>query len=97
VPGSEPSSIDDRRPRRTKDVHEYPLGDELLLYVAEGARAHALNVSARAIWSLCDGSRTVAEIASVLADDVGRPAEELRPDVASAIERFEELGLVEWT
>jgi hypothetical protein len=39
------------------------VGDELLVYDLERHRAHSLNASAGAVWRLCDGTRTAAEIA----------------------------------
>ncbi len=85
------------RPHHASNVREYPLGDELLVYAPEGARAHALNVSARAIWLLCDGTRSTEEIVATLAGDLECRPEAIAADVSAALQRLDALGLVEWS
>ena len=70
------------------------MGVELLLYPPGGESAHALSPSARIVWELCDGTRTIEQMCDELAPDVGRPAAELVTDVTVAIDRFNELGLL---
>ena len=69
--------------------------DELVIYSPDSADAVALNESAYAIWTLCDGSRTVAQICAELASRVGAPALQLEPDVSSAIDRLRGVGVLE--
>jgi Coenzyme PQQ synthesis protein D (PqqD) len=42
------------------------LADEMLVYDLERHRAHCLNLTAAAIWELCDGRTSVSEMASQL-------------------------------
>ncbi|MEO7556111.1 MAG: PqqD family peptide modification chaperone [Acidimicrobiales bacterium] len=42
------------------------VGGEVVVYDLDADRAHCLNPSALAIWQSCDGSRTVAEVATVI-------------------------------
>jgi hypothetical protein len=42
------------------------LADEVLVYDLERHRAHCLNLTAAAIWELCDGRTSVSEMASRL-------------------------------
>jgi hypothetical protein len=70
------------------------MGLELLLYPPGGEAAHALSPSARIVWELCDGTRTIEQMCEELAPDVGKPASELKADVSVAISRFHELGLL---
>lgn len=84
----------DHRPRRCSDVQSFAMDDELLLYAPGRANAFTLNLSARAIWDLCDGSRTVSEIAGLLARESGTPEPALYPDVAGAVQAFVYNGLV---
>ncbi len=44
------------------------VGDELLVYDLERQQAHALNAVAAAVWRMCDGARTVPEIAAAVRD-----------------------------
>jgi len=68
---------------------------ESVLYDAVAARPVLLNVSAAAVWSMIDGVRTVAEIADVLADRFGADRGAVAADVARAVARFRELGLLQ--
>ena len=83
-----------QRPRR-KGVQEHPLGDELLLYTPEMARAFSFNQSAQAVWELCDGHRTLLDISRDLAQRYDAPSDQLLGDVKAAVQRFQELGLLE--
>jgi PqqD family protein of HPr-rel-A system len=83
-----------QRPRRAADVVTSEVLDELVAYAPASSQAVSLNASARAIWELCDGTRTLDEICSELAEEAGVAPEALRGDVTGAIDRFRELGLV---
>lgn len=50
--------------RCNPSVLEQDLGDELLLYSADGQDVHVLNATGRAVWRLCDGQRSAQEIAT---------------------------------
>ncbi len=82
-------------PRRAAGVREFPLGTEDLLLFAEGRQVvHTLNLSAWAVWDLCDGSRSVESIAAELAAEVGRPVAEIERDVLSTVQQLGSLGLL---
>ena len=83
------------RPARPSGTEEYPLGDDLLVYIPRSETAYALNRSAVAIWRLCDGTRTVEAITKELGQCVGRSGDELLPDVIQGVTRLRELGLLE--
>lgn len=53
-------------PARRKDLIVRDLADEMTLYDGHTNRAHCLNQTAAAVWRLCDGQKSVAEIARVL-------------------------------
>jgi hypothetical protein len=55
-------------------VNELP--DEVLVYDLTRHKAHCLNQTAAQIWHLCDGRRTVPEIARRLAQELDKPVEE---------------------
>jgi hypothetical protein len=52
------------------------LADELLVYDQRDDTAHRLNRTAAVVWRNCDGTRDVAELAAVLADELGEVADE---------------------
>ncbi len=68
------------------------LSDETLVYDEEKAKAHCLNRTAAEVWNLCDGKKTVAEIANVLAKESKSPVGEQM--VWMALTRFAKNGLL---
>ena len=64
----------------------------MLLYPERGL---VLNESAAAILELCDGTRTVDEIASALAAKAETPLDRVAADVRDLLARLAEKGLVE--
>lgn len=82
----------DFRPRRRPDIRTEPVGGELVLYDAAGGRAGYLNSTAAAIWALCDGERSVAQIATYLAREIG--GEHVASDVTATIDRFKSNGIL---
>jgi hypothetical protein len=71
------------------------LGDEVLLF-AEGRQVvHALNASAWAVWDLCDGSRTIRDMAGELGQLVGRDPSALETEIVRTVEELGRLGLVD--
>jgi hypothetical protein len=79
-------------PRRSRTVHSEILNDEICLYEWTTTRVHALNATAARVWSLCDGTLSVAQIAEALRGDIGVHAEEV---VGLAVAQFSEAGLLE--
>lgn len=83
------------RPRQRAGVVCCEVLDELVVYSPDSADAVALNDSAHAIWTLCDGSRTPAQICAELAALAGVSPAQLEGDVSDAIDRLRGLGLLE--
>jgi hypothetical protein len=52
------------------------VGDQLILYAQEQNSLHTLNLTAGTIWSLCNGQRTVAEVARQASQELGAPVDE---------------------
>lgn len=69
------------------------LPDELLVYDRDEHRAHCLNRTAAAVFKNADGTRTVADLALLLAPEGDRAARE--SVVAEALARLAEAGLLE--
>lgn len=67
----DPQINDDGHLGQKRDIEEYNLGGELLLYLPEKGVGVALNSSASAIWSLYDGQLTTVGIAERLAEQLG--------------------------
>ena len=82
------------RPRARPDVTVTDIDDEIILYDPSDGSTHALNLTGALVWDLCDGTRTLEEIADTVADDFGRPREQTRPDVEALAARLYALGLI---
>jgi hypothetical protein len=68
------------------------LDDELLVYDRERDVASRLNRSAALVWQHCDGTRTVADLAAVLAEELGEVADE--DLVVVALDNLSQNGLL---
>jgi len=65
----------DLRPRRRQDqLVVVELDDETTVYDKRTTAAHVLNATTAAVWKLCDGRRSVPEIAARLERERGIPA-----------------------
>jgi hypothetical protein len=80
------------KPRSTRLLVE-ELVDELLIYDVERNEVHCLNGPAVRVWQLCDGERTVPEIARDMNSDLDPEAVETL--VWSALDQFAEKHLLE--
>jgi hypothetical protein len=79
-------------PKR-KDAVVRELRDESVIYDKESNRAHCLNRTAAEVWRLCDGRRTVAEIARLLQ----KPSEPTAAEqtVSITVAKLEHAGLLQ--
>jgi len=89
-----PAAVTDQCPRR-KTLQEHALWDEMLLYAPGQETAFSLNAPAKAIWELCDGQHSLAEVCRELGRRFCCPEETLWADVRNAVVRLQELGLLE--
>jgi len=85
--------IQEAKPRKNSDVAE-KIGSTTILFDANAGRLYELNETARAMWVLCDGKRTVREIAGALCSEFDAPAEKLAEDTAAFVRKMVELGLL---
>ena len=77
---------------RSTQILVEELVDELLIYDVERNQVHCLNGAAVRVWSLCDGERTVSEIARALNTDLDPDAAETL--VWTALDQFGEKNLL---
>lgn len=82
------------KPLRRPDIQFRVIDNEIVLFDAAGGQAGYLNTTAAAIWQLCDGSRTEADIAAELATLVGVPAETLLSDISEVLAQFRAAGVL---
>jgi hypothetical protein len=82
-------------PRQLMGVKAYELWDEMVLYSPVHKMAFSLNSSARAVWDLCNGKRTLVEISQELGQRFNSSESELLSDVKATVIKLGQLGLLE--
>jgi len=84
------------RPRKKPEL----TGEELegmneVIYVdAESGSNYSLNIVAATILELCDGTRTSADIAAIILDNMEADAERVQADTRAILEEFAAYGLI---
>ncbi len=81
-------------PQRSPGIIARRTGDEYVLVpvtdnIADMTSMYTLNETAAFVWDRIDGSATVEEIATALADEYGEDIETTRRDVVACIEDLE--------
>ncbi|HPF38880.1 MAG TPA: PqqD family protein [Phycisphaerae bacterium] len=83
---------------RREGLQVFPLDDEAIVYDLARDTVHYLNFTARSVWEYCDGVRSPADIARILAAELADPdaafGEDLRRDIESAVEALQNDGLL---
>jgi hypothetical protein len=64
------------------------LDGEAVVYDRGGKRAIYLNETATVIWKLCDGERSVDDIATLLAREYPEAARNIAADIADTVDRL---------
>jgi hypothetical protein len=88
------TASDQARPCQRPGVVHYDAAGEIVVYSPATSQAASLNESARAIWELCDGTRTIDDICTELAQWTKLPAIQLRDDVLNAVDQLCALDLL---
>jgi pyrroloquinoline quinone biosynthesis protein D len=91
--GPAPSS--QNRPRRRADVVLQDVGGEAILIDPHTDEAHVLNGSAARLWQLCDGERTIDELAAEFGAVYDLSAADVIDDVREVIGELVKLKLIE--
>ena len=86
--------LDEAAPVKRGDLAIIEADGQWLLHYPGLSDAICVNASAQAILDLCDGRRTVAQIAAQLADECGYPLTVLTADVKCALGQLEKHGIV---
>jgi hypothetical protein len=82
----------DDRPRRRNDVHAVRDDDVVVLVAESGAEVCRLNDTAYALWQLCDGVTTAAEMSIAIHEAAGVPADAAEHEVTAALEQLHRGG-----
>ena len=82
------------RPTKMDHLIQHDLDDEVLVYDPVVDRTHRLNVSATRIWELCDGTRSLEDIARVLTEQFEVEFETALQDARAVLEQLKEEQLL---
>jgi HAE1 family hydrophobic/amphiphilic exporter-1 len=83
------------RPVAATGLETRAAGDEVLIHDASRDKVHVINSTAARVMELCDGNRSIAEIALKLSAETGADLEIVTGDVAAIVVQFRQLGLIE--
>lgn len=82
------------RPRRNAGVLSRRGADTLVLLDTKGGEYFTLDEVGTRIWELCDGSRTVAEVAAAIAEEYDAPAQTIQTDMLELLNELADAGLI---
>ncbi len=84
------------RPRCKPDYRLEELDGELLIYHPAETNVVYCNQTASLIWHLCDGTRTTAEISTLLSDAFPDAAASIPADVDATLRTLIQEHVIEW-
>jgi hypothetical protein len=82
------------KPRVRSDLQYRELADGGVIYDTAREKIHTLNLAAAFIWNCCDGSHDLQAITSELRQQANLSLEQASRDVKTAIEYFDDEGLL---
>ena len=85
-------SEQDAKPRRRLDLRPQRVADDVLLVDAAGTEVCRMNETAFALWQLCDGATSAAEISAAVCDAAGLDPPTASRDVAAALAELRRSG-----
>ncbi len=85
----------DAHPQARDDVLFRQVDEEWVVFDPTANELHILNLSAAVVWSHCTGEMTPGEIAAALGEAYDIDEARALADVAAALERFREAGLLQ--
>jgi PqqD family protein of HPr-rel-A system len=82
------------KPKVREDVTIVELEGEAVIYDEQTADLHHLNPTATIVFGLCDGTATMAEIATDISEAFGVPADEVETQVRGLVRQFRKAKLL---
>jgi hypothetical protein len=93
---SDGGHMDLTKPVKKEGILSRKTGDEWVLYDTEKKSVHIVNSTAEFVWSLCDGTHTLKDIADRMRDTFNVPeGADLEKSVDEIIRNFSDLGIME--
>ena len=82
------------QPRQKERILSQRSKENLILLGLDDGQYYALNRVGGRVWQLCDGTRTVSEIVSILCEEFAAPAATIELDVLELLEDLANGNLV---
>jgi hypothetical protein len=82
------------KPLRKQEYRLEKMDNELLLFNPQDLVVLYLNESASVVWQLCDGQRTISQIAKLIAEAYPEAEKSILDDVQETIMLFRDKGAV---
>jgi len=82
------------KPRQAEGVMLTDADEESILYDPNQGNVHILNETGASIWNLCDGKRTIEEIAKIIEEEFEAEDESVLEDVREFVDELEKQGLI---
>ena len=83
------------RPKSRDDLAVVELDGETVIYDESNGNLHHLNPTATIVFSLCDGTATIGELAAEIAGAFSMPADEVETQVRGLLRSFRTQALLE--
>lgn len=80
-------------PTRRSDLTTRVIDGEAVIVDRSAGKIHHLNATAISIWQFCDGNRTIAEIAALVAASFDAESGRILADVTGTVANLRQLGL----
>lgn len=81
-------------PQRSSRIVSYEIDGEAVLFDPKRNRVHTLNATAAIVWQLCDGSRTVEQLAEDVALIFGVDSSNVMEDLPTILADFQKAHLI---
>ena len=85
----------DAHPKRKNDILKQDADETVVLLNLKDGQYYALNEVGGRVWDLCDGSRRVQDIVTLLCSEYDAPRETLEADVREILEELTGADLLE--
>ena len=83
-----------KRPKVREDLAVVELDGEAVIYDEQSGSLHHLNPTATIVFSLCDGSATVKEIANEISQAFEVPSADVEKQLRALLKEFRTWGLL---
>jgi hypothetical protein len=77
-----------RRLKQTEGILKQEVSGSIILFNMEDGRYFAVNDVGLRVWELCDGTKSVAEVLSAVADEYDAPAATISEDVLGLLDEL---------